>query len=53
LDIRHKIGYAKELGKLIETKSRGENITIEKEEEKPDDTTDVLKALKASISHWL
>jgi DNA end-binding protein Ku len=42
--------YAKELEKLIEAKSRGEKITIEKEEEKPEDTTDLLKALKASIS---
>ena len=42
--------YSKELEKLIEAKSRGEKITIEKEEEKPEDTTDLLKALKASIS---
>jgi DNA end-binding protein Ku len=42
--------YAKELEKLIEAKARGEKITIEKEEEKPEDTTDLLKALKASIS---
>ena len=42
--------YAKELEKLIEAKSKGEKITIEKEEEKPEETTDLLKALKASIS---
>jgi DNA end-binding protein Ku len=42
--------YAKELEKLIEAKARGEKITIKKEEEKPEDTTDLLKALKASIS---
>jgi DNA end-binding protein Ku len=42
--------YAKQLEKLIEAISRGEKITIEKEEEKPEDTTDLLKALKASIS---
>jgi non-homologous end joining protein Ku len=40
--------YAKELEKLIEAKSRGEKITIEKEE-KPEETVDLLKALKASI----
>jgi DNA end-binding protein Ku len=42
--------YAKELEKLIEAKSRGETITVKEEEEKPEDTTDLLKALKASIS---
>jgi DNA end-binding protein Ku len=42
--------YAKELEKLIEAKARGEKITIEKDEERPEDTTDLLKALKASIS---
>lgn len=42
--------YAKELEKLIEAKSRGEKITVKKEEEKPEETTDLLKALKASIS---
>jgi DNA end-binding protein Ku len=41
--------YAKELEKLIEAKSRGEKITV-KEEEKPEETTDLLKALKASIN---
>ena len=41
--------YAKELEKLIEAKSKGEKITI-KEEEKPEKTTDLLQALKASIS---
>jgi DNA end-binding protein Ku len=42
--------YAKELEKLIGAKSRGEKITVKKEEEKPEETTDLLKALKASIS---
>ena len=41
--------YAKELEKLIEAKSRGEKVTV-KEEEKPEETTDLLKALKASIN---
>src|SRR5215212_2944173 len=40
--------YAKELEKLIEAKSRGEKITIKKEE-KSEETIDLLKALKASI----
>jgi DNA end-binding protein Ku len=42
--------YAKELEKLIEAKSRGEKITVKEEEEKHEETTDLLKALKASIS---
>jgi DNA end-binding protein Ku len=41
--------YTKELEKLIEAKSRGEKVTV-KEEEKPEETTDLLKALKASIN---
>jgi DNA end-binding protein Ku len=41
--------YAKELEKLIEAKSRGEKVTIKEEEEKPEETTDLLKALRASI----
>ena len=41
--------YAKELEKLIEAKSRGEKVTA-KEEKKPEETTDLLKALKASIN---
>jgi DNA end-binding protein Ku len=42
--------YAKELEKLIEAKSRGEKATVKEEEEKPEETTDLLKALKASIN---
>jgi DNA end-binding protein Ku len=41
--------YSKELEKLIEAKSRGEKVTV-KEEDKPEETTDLLKALKASIN---
>ena len=41
--------YAKELEKLIEAKSRGEKVTIKEEEEKPEETTDLVKALRASI----
>ncbi len=42
--------YAKELEKLIEAKSRGEKVTIKEEEEKPEEPTDLLEALKASIN---
>ncbi len=42
--------YAKELEKLIEAKSRGEKVKIKEEEERPEETTDLLKALKASIN---
>jgi DNA end-binding protein Ku len=44
--------YAKELEKLIETKSKGQKVSIEteKEEEEAGDTTkDLLEALKASL----
>ena len=40
--------YAKELERLIEAKSRGQRVTI-KEEEKLEETTDILGALKASL----
>jgi non-homologous end joining protein Ku len=42
--------YAKELEKLIEAKSRDEKVTIKEEEEKPEEPTDLLEALKASIN---
>src|SRR5918994_1859805 len=41
--------YAKELEKLIEVKSKGQKVTIKDEEEKPEETTDLVKALRASI----
>jgi DNA end-binding protein Ku len=42
--------YAKELEKLIEAKSKGKKVTIkEQEEEQPEETTDILEALKASL----
>jgi DNA end-binding protein Ku len=41
--------YAKELEKLIEAKSKGQKVTIKEEEEKPEETTDILEALKASL----
>jgi DNA end-binding protein Ku len=41
--------YAKELEKLIEAKSKGQKVTIKEEEEKPEETTDILGALKASL----
>ena len=42
--------YSKELEKLIEAKSKGQKVTIGQEEEKAEDTTNLLEALKASIS---
>ena len=42
--------YAKELEKLIEAKSKGEKVTIKEEEEKPEEPTDLLEALRASIN---
>jgi DNA end-binding protein Ku len=41
--------YAKELEKLIEAKSRGEKVVAKEEEEEPEETTDILEALKASL----
>jgi DNA end-binding protein Ku len=41
--------YAKELEKLIEAKSKGQKVTVKEEEEKPEETTDILEALKASL----
>jgi DNA end-binding protein Ku len=42
--------YSKELEKLIEAKSKGQKVTIGEEEEKAEDNTNLLEALKASIS---
>ena len=42
--------YSKELEKLIEAKSKGQKLTISEEGEKTEDTTNLLEALKASIS---
>ena len=42
--------YSKELEKLIEAKSKGQKVTIGEEEEKAEDTTNLLEALKASNS---
>jgi DNA end-binding protein Ku len=41
--------YAKELEKLIEAKSRGQQITIKEEEKEHEETPDILEALKASL----
>ena len=41
--------YAKELEKLIEAKSKGQKVTVKEEEEKLEETTDILEALKASL----
>jgi DNA end-binding protein Ku len=41
--------YAKELEKLIEAKSKGQKVVVKEEEEKAEETTDILEALKASL----
>ena len=41
--------YAKELEKLIEAKSKGLDVTSKEEEEKVEEPTDILEALKASL----
>ena len=42
--------YSKELEKLIEAKSKGQKVTVREEEEKAEDTANLLEALKASIN---
>jgi DNA end-binding protein Ku len=42
--------YSQELEKLIEAKSKGQKVTIREEEEKAEDTANLLEALKASIN---
>ena len=41
--------YAKELEKLIEAKSNGQVVVTKQEEEEPEETTDIIEALKASL----
>ena len=41
--------YAKELEKLIEAKSKGQKVVAKEEEEEPEETPDILEALKASL----
>jgi DNA end-binding protein Ku len=41
--------YAKELEKLIEAKSKGQEIVSKPIEEMPEETTDIIEALKASL----
>jgi DNA end-binding protein Ku len=41
--------YAKELEKLIEAKSKGQRIAVRKAEETPEETVDIIEALKASL----
>ena len=41
--------YAKELEMLIEAKSKGQEVTIKEAEEAPEETTDIIEALKASL----
>jgi DNA end-binding protein Ku len=40
---------AKELEKLIEAKSKGQKVTVNEVEETPEETTDIIEALKASL----
>ena len=41
--------YAKELEKIIEAKSKGQKVPIKEVEETPEETTDIIEALKASL----
>jgi DNA end-binding protein Ku len=41
--------YAKELEKLIEAKSKGQELAPKQAEEEPEETTDIIEALKASL----
>ncbi len=41
--------YAKEFEKLIEAKSKGQKVVTKEEKEEPEETTDILEALKASL----
>src|ERR671915_1374163 len=41
--------YAKELEKLIQAKSKGQEIVPKQVEETPEETTDIIEALKASL----
>ncbi len=41
--------YAKELEKLIEAKSKGQKPIVKEIEETPEETTDIIEALKASL----
>jgi len=41
--------YAKELEKLIEAKTKGQKVAAKQEEDEPEETTDILEALKASL----
>jgi non-homologous end joining protein Ku len=42
-------GYAKELEKLLEAKSKGQKAITKQLEEEPEKTTDIIEALKASL----
>jgi DNA end-binding protein Ku len=41
--------YAKELEKLIEAKSKGQEPVVQRAEETPEETVDIVEALKASL----
>ena len=46
---RYSDTYAKELEKLIEAKSKGQEVVLKQAEETPEETTDIIEALKASL----
>jgi DNA end-binding protein Ku len=41
--------YAKELEKLIEAKSKGQKVVTREDQKEPEETTDILEALKARL----
>jgi DNA end-binding protein Ku len=41
--------YAKELEKLVEAKSKGQKVVPKQVDEEPEETTDIIEALKASL----
>jgi non-homologous end joining protein Ku len=41
--------YAKELEMLIEARSKGQRITVNGEDENPEETTDIRGTLKSSL----
>ena len=46
---RYSDSYAKELEKLIEAKSKGLEVVPKQADEEPQETTDIIEALKASL----
>jgi len=46
---RYSDTYAKELEKIVEAKSKGQKRVVKEVDETPDETTDIIEALKASL----